>query len=296
MGKDGYDCIIIGAGPGGLQAAIHLARYNRRLILLDQGGGRTRHALHIENYLGLESISGKELVDTGIRQIKSFGVEFRREQVVSVRVENGFIVRTDKDRFQAPYAIVSSGAVENPPKIKGMNRFFGRTVFTCVDCDGYRTTGKKLVILGDALDAMRLAIAMKQMFTKDITLVLPAGLMPDDHAELLAEEGIVFLAGTPQEFIGEVGLAGVKLTDGQEVACEAVMLSYDYTLNDSCLFELALKREGNDNKLVTNHLCESSVENLFVLGALKAGKAQAIIAAGQGAMVGIEINRRLLDL
>jgi thioredoxin reductase (NADPH) len=120
--------------------------------------------------------------------------------------------------------------------------------------------------------------------------------MPDDHAELLAEEGIVFLAGTPQEFIGEVGLAGVKLTDGQEVACEAVMLSYDYTLNDSCLFELALKREGNDNKLVTNHLCESSVENLFVLGALKAGKAQAIIAAGQGAMVGIEINRRLLDL
>jgi len=296
MKKNGYDCIIIGAGPGGLQAAIHLARYNRKIILFDQGGGRTRHALHIENYLGLEAISGKELVDTGIRQIKSFGAEFRREQVVSVRIENGFTVATEEGFYQAPYAIVSAGAVEHLPKIKGMSRFFSRTVFTCVDCDGYRTTGKKLVILGDSLDAMRLAFAMRQMFTPDITLILPVGILPEGHAELLAEDGIAFLPGAPEEFLGDAALTGVKLMDGQEAACEVVMLSYDYTLNDSCLTEISLKREGGGVKLATDHVCETSVKNLFALGALKAGKAQAIIAAGQGAMVGIEINRRLLDL
>ncbi|MFA7382291.1 MAG: NAD(P)/FAD-dependent oxidoreductase [Desulfurivibrionaceae bacterium] len=296
MGKNSYDCIIIGAGPGGLQAAIHLARYNRKVILFDQGGGRTRHALHIENYLGLEFISGKELIDTGIRQSRFFGADFRREQVVSVRAENGFMVSTKNGRYQAPYAVVSAGAVENPPKIKGLNRFFSRTVFTCVDCDGYRTTGKKLVILGDSLDAMRLAFAMRQMFTPDITLVLPDGLLPDDHAELLAEDRIAFQAGMPREFLGDPALTGVKLADGREVACEVVMLSYDYTLNDSCLAGLALKREGNGSKLATDHACETSVKNLFALGALKAGKAQAIIAAGQGAMVGIEINHRLLAL
>ena len=74
------------------------------------------------------------------------------------------------------------------------------------------------------------------------------------------------------------------------------MLSYDYILNDSYLAGIALKRQGNGAKLATNPACETSVQNLFALGALKAGKAQAIIAAGQGAMVGIEINRRLLDL
>ena len=296
MKENRYDCIIIGAGPGGLQAAIHLARYNRKVLLLDQGGGRTRHALHIENYLGLGVTSGKELVDTGIRQITSFGAEFRREQVLSVRAADLFTVVTEKGQYQAPYAIVSSGAVENPPKIKGMNRFFSRTVFTCVDCDGYRTTGKKLVILGDSLDAMRLAFAMRQMFTTDITLILPAGILPEDHAALLAEDGIAFLAGAPQEFLGDTALTGVKLADGQEVACEVVMLSYDYTLNDSYLAGLSLKREGGGTKFATDHACETSVKNLFALGALKAGKAQAIIAAGQGAMVGIEINRRLLDL
>jgi thioredoxin reductase (NADPH) len=296
MQEKSCDCIIIGAGPGGLQAAIHLSRYNRRVILLDQGGGRTRHALHIENYLGLEITSGKELVDTGIKQIQSFGAEFRREHVASVMAENGFSVTTEKGRYQAPYLIVSSGVVENLPKIKGMNKFFSRAIFTCVDCDGYHTTGKKLVILGDSFDAMRLAFAMRQMFTPDITLILPAGLMPDDHAGLLAEDGIAFLAGVPQEFLGDTALTGVKLADGQEIVCEVVMLSYDYTLNDSCLAGLSLARDGNGTQISTSPGCETSVQNLFALGALKAGKAQAIIAAGQGAMVGIEINHRLLGL
>ena len=296
MEENRYDCIIIGAGPGGLQAAIHLARYNRKVLLFDHGGGRTRHALHIENYLGLEITSGKELVDTGIRQIKSFGAEFRQEHVVSVRAENGFTVLTERGQYQAPYAIVSAGVVEHPPKIKGMNRFFSRTVFTCVDCDGYRTTGKKLVILGGSLDAMRLAFAMRQMFTPDITLILPADLMPEDHAALLAEDGIAFVVGTPEEFLGDAVLAGVKLAGGQEVACEVVMLSYDYTVNDSCLAGLGLARDGGGAQITTDPGCETSIKNLFALGALKAGKAQAIIAAGQGAMVGIEINHRLLEL
>ncbi len=294
--KNQYDCIIIGAGPGGLQAAIHLARYNRKVILIDQGGGRTRHALHMENYLGLEPSSGKAFVDTGIRQIKSFGAAFKREQVASVRVGHGFMVSTNNDRYQAPYVVVSSGVKENPPAIEGMNRFFARSVFTCVDCDGYRTTAKKLVILGDSLAAMRLAFAMKQMFTPDITLILPAGLVPDDHAALLAEDGITLVVGTPGEFLGDPGLAGVKLIGGQEIPCEVVMLSYSYTLNDSYLASLALNRDGSGALVTSEPAGETSIPNLFAVGALRRGKAQAIIAAGQGAVVGIEINGRLLDL
>ncbi|MFH7325553.1 NAD(P)/FAD-dependent oxidoreductase [Desulfurivibrio sp. C05AmB] len=296
MPSDGYDCIIIGAGPGGLQAAIHLARYNRQVLLLDQGGGRTRHALHLENYLGLEITSGKELVETGIRQIKSFGVEFRREQVSSVQSDHGFTVSTAQGRYQAPYVVVSSGASENLPPIRRLNRFFSRSIFTCVDCDGYRTTGKQLVILGRSQAAVRLAVAMKQMFTPDITLVMPAGRLPDDQAELLAEDEIKFRRGEPEEFLGDPDLTGVKLRDGREIPCQVVMLSYGYRINDAFLAGLALERVAGGQKLATDHHCETSLKNLFALGALKPGNAQAIIAAGQGAMVGIEINQRLLEL
>ena len=54
-----YDCIIIGAGPGGLQAAIYLGRYNRDVLLLDRGVGRTYHARHIENFLTQQLSPGR---------------------------------------------------------------------------------------------------------------------------------------------------------------------------------------------------------------------------------------------
>lgn len=291
-----YDCIIIGAGPGGLQAAIHLGRYHRRVLLLDHGGGRTRHALHIENYLGIPAISGKKLIDIGIEQLKDFGGEFRRENVESITVAEVFAVATDQGRYQAPFAIASTGVTEQIPFISRMNRFFGRSVFTCVDCDGYHTLGKKLVILGDSLDAVRLALAMKQMFTPDIRLILPVGLLPPDLGELLAEEKIAVVPGVPQEFLGDQFLTGLRLATGEELACEAAMLNYGYILNDGYLAGLDIARDGNRAEIVTSHVHETSVRNLFAVGAMKPGNPQAIIAAGQGCQAAIEINRRLLEL
>jgi thioredoxin reductase (NADPH) len=84
-----------------LQAAIHLACYNRKVILIVQGGGSTSHALHIENYLGFEVISGKELIDSGIKQIKPFVAEFEHEQVISVRAGIGFIVSANITQYRA---------------------------------------------------------------------------------------------------------------------------------------------------------------------------------------------------
>src|SRR5512141_2457616 len=76
-----FDCIIIGAGPGGLQAAIYLGRYNRKVILLDRGGGRTWHARHIENFLTQKSISGSDIIRLGIDQARSFNVTVKRAEV-----------------------------------------------------------------------------------------------------------------------------------------------------------------------------------------------------------------------
>ncbi|MEW6500118.1 MAG: NAD(P)/FAD-dependent oxidoreductase [Thermodesulfobacteriota bacterium] len=292
-----YDCVIVGAGPGGLQAAIHLGRYHRRALLLDHGGGRTRHALHIENYLGIPAISGKELVEIGIGQLKAFGGEFRREKVERVAVAaEGFAVVTGQGRYRAPFVIASTGVTEKIPPIAGMNRFFGRSVFTCVDCDGYRTLGKRLVILGDSLEGVRLALGMKQMFAPRITLALPEGLLPADLGELLDEEGIAAVAGLPQEFLGDQLLAGVRLHTGETIPCEAAMLSYGYQLNDGYLAGLDIARDGKRAEIVTSSVHETSLRNLFAVGALTPGNPQAVIAAGQGCQAAIEINRRLLEI
>jgi len=291
-----YDCIIIGAGPGGLQAAIHLARYNRAVLLLDRGGGRTRHAAHIENYLGQKAVSGKELIDIGLEQIKHFNVDYEKTTVLQITKEDTFKIHTKDQTYSSPFVIASTGATEKLPHLKNLHLFFGKSFFTCVDCDGYRTTGKKLLIIGNSFNSVRLSVAMKEMFTNDITLLLVNYNPPADYKELLEEEGIRLVYNEPVEILGKERMEGVKLKDDGIIECEVIMCSFGYILNDDYLSEFPLKRDRNGFKIITDHNYETSVPGLFALGALKTGNAQAIIAAGQGASVAININQRLLEI
>ncbi len=54
-GEKLLDCIVIGAGPGGLQACIHLGRYNFRVVLFHTPGGRTSYAKHLESRTSIVS-------------------------------------------------------------------------------------------------------------------------------------------------------------------------------------------------------------------------------------------------
>jgi thioredoxin reductase (NADPH) len=291
-----YDCIVVGAGPGGLQGALHLARFNRNVLLLDRGGGRTRHARHLVNYLGLPEIRGTELIKTGLSQVKRFGVEVISAEVKSLQPDRYFQVRTTKHRFRCRYVIGASGAQENIPPIKNLGRFFAESVLTCVSCDGYLTIGKKLVILGNSGESVRLALAMKQMYTDDITLVLTDCPAPEGFAEILAEEHIRLICGRVEEMVGEEKLTGVRLADSSVIAAEMVMLSLGARLNDGYLAGLHLRRQETSGKYLVNAHNESSLAGLYLTGALCLGHAQAIIAAGQGAAAAIDINQKLLGL
>lgn len=291
-----FDCIIVGAGPGGMQAGIHLGRFNRRVLLLHRPGGRTAHARHLENFLGLKLTSGPELIETGLGQVEHFGVTVRKQAATRIEKGDDFLVEAGGEVYRAPYVIAASGATESLPQIKNLGRHFARNFHTCVDCDGYRTTGKKLLLMGNSMDSVRLAFAMQSMFTKDVALLAVDFAIGDEDRGLLGEDGIMLYEGVPVVLHGEEQLEGVELADGRIIPCEAVMAGFGLRLNDDYLVGLPLKRDGEGYKILTSHNSETSVPGLFAVGMLREGHAQAIISAGQGAMVAIEINQRLLLL
>ncbi len=289
-----YDCIIIGAGPGGLQAAIYLGRYNRNVVLVDRGGGRTAHAKQIENYLSQKSISGKELIAAGMEQARSFGVSIERGVVTSVRKNEQYEVRTRDAAYRGRFVIVSTGVTDVIPRIENLFKFFAISFFTCIDCDGYRTHGKKLAVMGRSIDAVRIALAARQLYTPDIVLILSSYEPPPDYTEELRDQGIVLLKGEPARVLGGERMEAVELSDGTRVPCEAVLCDYGYTLNDSFLTGLGLKRSRNGSFIVkTNY--ESSLNGLYIIGPLNTGSDQAVIAAGEGAVAALDINKRLFE-
>ncbi|MFA5354342.1 MAG: NAD(P)/FAD-dependent oxidoreductase [Thermodesulfovibrionales bacterium] len=289
-----HDCIIIGAGPGGLQAAIYLGRYNRDVLLLDRGGGRTWHARRIENFLTQREISGREIIETGLEQARSFHVHVEREAVGKIEKGELFKVYTGEKSYSSPFVIVSSGVYDNLPPVEGIHRFLGISFFTCMDCDGYRTTGKKLVIIGNSPKTVDLAVAMKAMFTRDITLLLYTDKLPPEYKEELEKEEIPLVISRPKRIIGELDMEAVELSDGTRIPCEVVMSHFGYKLNDGFLSGLDLKRDAKGFKYIVDHTYESSMDGLYIVGPLNQGNDQAIIAAGEGAIAAIEIKKRLL--
>jgi thioredoxin reductase (NADPH) len=297
MAEAPLDCIVIGAGPGGLQACIHLGRYNFRVLLFHRPGGRTYHAKHIENYLGLRAVSGPDLLETGLSQVAGFGVTVERAKVERVDGREGqFEVQAAGKTYRSRFVIAASGARESIAPFKNLPRFFGTSYFTCMICDGYRTTGKKLLVIDRTINGVRLSLGMKQMFTNDVTFLAQGISLRPEHAALLEEEGIGRVEGLPEELLGQEALEGVRLADGRVIPCEVIMGWGGVSLNDEYLEGLPLERDAAGFKIVTKGAGESSIPGLFVLGALRQGHSQAIISAGQGAEAAIEISTRLVEL
>lgn len=289
-----YDSIIIGAGPGGLQAAIYLGRYRRDVLLIDRTGGRTWHAKHIENFLSQKLITGEEIITKGMEQAKSFGVKIEKGKVTSVTKRDHFEVQTEKDVYHSLFVIVSSGVYDILPPVENLYSFFGTCFFTCVDCDGYRTTGKKMVILGNDIEAVNHAFAMREMYTPDITVILDSPRIPPEYEEELKDENIRFVAGRPVRLVGKENLEAVELDNGHRIACEVIMSTYGYHRNDDFLSGLPLKRNPGGYFITDPHY-ESSLSGLYIVGPLNTGHDQVVIAAGEGAVAAIELNKRLIE-
>ncbi|MCT6877537.1 MAG: NAD(P)/FAD-dependent oxidoreductase, partial [Lactobacillus apis] len=84
-----YDVIVIGAGPGGLTAALYASRANLSVLILDRGlyGGQMNNTDAIDNYPGFTEIKGPELGEKMYNSTMKFGSEFEYGDVQSVTID-----------------------------------------------------------------------------------------------------------------------------------------------------------------------------------------------------------------
>ena len=59
-----------------------MKRANLNVLIIAKGYGALNKAEEIENYYGIERISGKELHDIGIKQAKELEIEIVQDEVI----------------------------------------------------------------------------------------------------------------------------------------------------------------------------------------------------------------------
>lgn len=167
-----YDLIIIGAGMAGMTASIYASRYKMsHLIFGETPGGQGILAGSIENYPGFLSIPGPELMQKVMEQVQHYEVQINAERVVSiVKTANGFEVKTEQQSYQAKTLVIVAGASSRQLNVPGEDKFLGKGVSYCVNCDGPLYKEKIVAIIGGGDSAITGAIHVAA-FAKKVYLI-----------------------------------------------------------------------------------------------------------------------------
>lgn len=158
-----YDLIIIGTGPAGLTASIYSSCFKlNHLVIGKDLGGQMALAPDIINFPGYEEISGKELTEKMINQVKKHGTEIINESVSKIeKTQNGFNITTESGKnFEASILILATGAERRKLNIPGENDYTGKGVQYCVSGERLEYENKEVAVIGGGNSAIQAAIRL----------------------------------------------------------------------------------------------------------------------------------------
>ena len=165
-----YDVAIIGAGPGGLSAAIYAARGGLKTVVFEKAliGGQIVLSADVENYPGYEeTLSGFDIIDKFKKQAERFEAEIREEEIVSLEDKgNSKIIKTRKETYEVKTVIVATGAHPRKMDVPGEEELTGRGVSYCATCDGALYRNKIVAVVGGGDSAVEEALFLTKFASK----------------------------------------------------------------------------------------------------------------------------------
>jgi thioredoxin reductase (NADPH) len=305
------DVLIVGAGPAGLTAAIYSGRSLLSTVVLEKGlpGGQLNETDLIENWPGFaEAISAPELMKQIRKQAERFGASIVLDDVI--RIESGATVHkviTSQGAYEARTIILAPGSRPRELPAENAKRLKGKGVSYCATCDGYFFQGKNIIQIGSGDSGLTEALFLSR-FVESVTIVIrhPEGDPKAFRAAAILQKRamehpkIRFLWNRVVASVeGDNHVTGVRLrhleTDEmEEMPIDGVFVNIGHLpLTDILRGTIDLDQEGY---IVTDTFLHTNVPGIFAAGDARAGAnqyAQAIVAAGEGAIAAIEAGKYL---
>ena len=284
-----YEIIIVGAGPAGLQAGIHTARRKHSVLILGKPQASALWNAHIENYFGVPGkASGAELLKVGLAQAKGFGAEFLEEDVVKIeKVEPGFLVETETGKtFQGLALILALGVKKKKKIFKDEDKFVGKGISYCVDCDAWFYRGKRVAVIGDGSAALHGAHTLTKFAEK--VYLIPLKDLPISSEEA---EKIEVIRKKPLEIVGEDEVSGLKFEDGESISVDGIFIEIGAKGPLELLSPLGIELDPQTFSYVkVNQRMETNVPGVFACGDLTGPPLQVAKAVGEGCVAGISAS------
>ncbi len=271
------DVAVIGAGPAGLSVAINVKARNKTVEVFGRSPETSLlyKAENINNHLGFENVTGKEMIDGFVKHAESLNVKINKGRVISIQpFGDMFMINQDNNIFEAKSVVIATG-ITKKSSIKSEEDFIGKGLSYCATCDGMFYRGKDVVIYGEIPEAEEDANFLAEICSS-VTFVHSY----DDVKEV--NDKVKLVKGKIKEVLGSDMVESVVLNNDTKIDCSGIFVIKS-SINASNLVDGI---ELENNMIKVNRDMETNIKGLYACGDCVGGLYQVSKAIGEGLIAG----------
>ena len=291
-----YDIIIIGAGPAGLTAAIYAGRASKKVMVLEAKnyGGQIINTNNIENYPGINHITGYEYATNLYNQAISQKAEIVFEKVNNINIENDYkIVTTENNTYKTKTIIIATGLENRKLNLENEEKFIGKGISYCATCDGAFFKGKKVAVVGGGNTALEDVEYLSNIANK-VYLIHRRDTFRGDNVSVLKikqKENVEFILNSQIiKLNGKDKLENVELVDkegnNRNIDIDCLFVAIGQIPNNESFKGII---DIDDQGYIISNDCHTNIDGIYVAGDNREKKLrQLVTATSDGAIAATE--------
>lgn len=292
-----FDLIIVGAGPAGMTAAIYAARSGLHAILLEKAvpGGQVALTPLVENWPGMISVPGKQLVDMMVQHTKTYAHLHEGEEVTEIKVGKKIEALTGSGRYVADALLIATGATHRKMGVTGEDRLYGKGVSYCSTCDGFFYKGRTAMVVGGGNTAMTDAMYLNSLGC-NVTIIHRRDAFKAEKRlvdNVTALKIPVILNALVTEIKGEKNVESIAIKDavtGKETVLktDAVFVAIGETPMSDIAQSIGVQTDDAGFIQVDTEM-RTSIPRVYAAGDVIGGVRQIVTAVGSGSTAALTI-------
>lgn len=269
--------VIIGSGIAGLSAAEALRKRNNlaKITMLTEESVLPYYRPTLSDYLS-EDLPDEKLFIHDKSWYEENKIVIRlNSQVDKINPNSKNLVLQNGETLAYDNLILATGARSNIPPFKGVEKtgvFSLRSLADAIRIKNALKVSKKAVVIGGGVLGLEAVTSMHELGIEVAVVEYNDRLMPrqlDESSskrlqDILLEKGVkLYLGLATEEILGDEKVSGVKLSNGEEIPCDLIILSTGVKPNLEIAQDAGLKI---DRGIVVDKKMRTSDANIYATG------------------------------
>jgi len=235
-----------------------------------------------------------EFMECWPKQTTKFGAKIVLEEVIEIKKEKEFIIKTNKNIYTSKAVILATGATPKKAGFKNEEEYIGKGVSYCAVCDGYFYKNMKVAVVGGGDSALEEALYLSKIAKKVYLIhrrdkfkaspITINRVLNAKNIEILYNTNILEVKGKP--FLNKAIIK--QNQEIKELEVDGVFVFVGMNVNSDLVKDLCELNEKGEVKVDLN--MKTSLDGLYAIGDVRENSLkQVVIAAGDGATAALNV-------